>query len=286
MNAAPIDPSEFTRTQREAWGAVASGWRKWWPTFEAGAQSLNKRMVELANVHAGDSVLDVATGIGEPAITAARRVGEKGRVLGVDLAPQMLALARERAVEEGLSNVVFREADAQALDFDARLFDAALCRWGVMLFLDPLAAVESVHRTLRSGGRFVSAVWGTPDEVPFIAIPMQVVRRELGVPAPEPDAPSPTRLGRPGALEELYERATFTGIVAEERTVTMSFESPAEYQSFLQDVSGSIRKELAVRSAEERERVWKHVASEAAQHAKQDGRVRFVNKVRIVVGVR
>jgi ubiquinone/menaquinone biosynthesis C-methylase UbiE len=286
MNTAPIDPSEFTRSQREHWGTVASGWRKWWPIFEAGAQSLNRRMVELAEVRAGDSVLDVATGLGEPALTAARRVGAKGRVVGTDLAPQMLALARERALEAGLSNVVFREADAQTLEFDARLFDAALCRWGVMLFLDPLAAMKSVRRALRPGARFVSAVWSTEDEVPFIAIPMQVARRELDLPPPDPETPGATRLGKPGALEDLYSRATFTDVAAEERPVTMAFDSPATYVSFLQEVSGSIRRELAQRTAEEIARVWAGVASEASRYAEPDGSVRLVNKVRVVVGVR
>lgn len=286
MNPAPIDPQQFTRAQRELWGSVAAGWHKWWPTFEAGAQSLNKRMVELSGVRVGDSVLDVATGIGEPALTAARRVGAKGSVLGTDLAPQMLVLARERAIEAGLSNVVFREADAQALDFGARLFDAALCRWGVMLFLDPLAAVKSVRRTLRPGARFVAAVWGTEDQVPFIAIPIQVARRELGTPPPPADAPGPLRLGFPGALEELYSRAGFVDVVSEERDVTLSYESSADYVRFLQEISGSLKRELDGGSPDDHARVWASVANEAARHAKTDGRVRFVNKVRIVVGVR
>jgi SAM-dependent methyltransferase len=286
MNSAPIDPRQFTLTQREQWGQVASGWRKWWPTFEAGAQSLNKRIVELSGVRAGDHVLDVATGIGEPALTAARRVGVKGRVLGTDLAPQMLALARERAIEAGLSNVVFREADAQELDFDARQFDAAVCRWGVMLFFDPLAALKSVRRCLRPGARFVAAVWGTEEQVPFIAIPIQVARLELGTPPPPPDAPGPLRLGRPGALEDLYSRAGFVDVVSEERNVTMSYDSGSDYVQFLQDISGSLKRELDGRSEADRARVWARVVNEAARYTKPDGRVRFVNKVRIVVGIR
>jgi SAM-dependent methyltransferase len=286
MNPSPMDPRQFAIAQRELWGSVATGWRKWWPTFEEGAQSLNKRMVELAGIRAGSNVLDVATGIGEPALTAARRVGAKGRVLGTDLAPQMLVLARERAIEAGLSNVLFREADAQELDFDARLFDAALCRWGVMLFLDPLAALKSVRRSIRPGARFVAAVWGTEEQVPFISIPIQVARRELGTPPPPADAPGPLRLGRPGALEELYSRAAFVDVVSEERNVTMSYASSAEYVRFLQEISGSLKRELDGRSPDDQARVWACVATEAARHAKADGRVRFVNKVRIVVGVR
>lgn len=286
MTLQPIDPHEFTRAQRESWGAVAQGWRKWWPTFEAGAQALNERLVELAGIREGDTVLDVATGIGEPALTAARQVGPKGRVLGTDLAPPMLAVARERAVDAGLHNVEFREADAQVLDLEPASFDAALCRWGVMLVLDPLAALTAIRRTLRPGARFAASVWGGADEVPFLTIPMQAARRELGTPAPPADAPGPLRLGRRGALEALYAQAGFTNVASEDREVVMSYTSSAQYVSFLQDISSSLNKELGGRPRADHERVWESIAREASRHADAGGRVRFVNTVRIAVGVR
>ena len=97
----PIDPAEFKTTQRAVWSAVAAGWKKWWRLFEAGAQPLNDRLVELARIRPGMRVLDVATGIGEPALTASRAVGARGSVLGVDWASEMVALARERAKNAG-----------------------------------------------------------------------------------------------------------------------------------------------------------------------------------------
>lgn len=71
---------------------VAEGWQKWWKTFEQHAQTVNERLVELAEIKQGDKVLDIATGIGEPAITAARKVGINGHVLATDISPQMLRL--------------------------------------------------------------------------------------------------------------------------------------------------------------------------------------------------
>src|SRR5690242_4514993 len=92
-----LDPRRFKSEQREAWSDVAPGWRKQWRVFEANAQRLSDRLVELARVGPGSRVLDVATGIGEPALTAARRVGPKGRVVATDLAPGMIAIVAERA---------------------------------------------------------------------------------------------------------------------------------------------------------------------------------------------
>jgi ubiquinone/menaquinone biosynthesis C-methylase UbiE len=80
---------------------------------------LSERLLELAEVGPGDRVLDIATGIGEPAVTTARRVGPEGRVLATDIAPGMLEIGRERAAELGLDNVEFWEADAEALELPA-----------------------------------------------------------------------------------------------------------------------------------------------------------------------
>src|SRR5215470_1433797 len=105
MGDTNFDPVAFKAQQREQWSDVAQGWRKRWAAFEQGAQPLSDRMMELAHIAVGQRVLDVATGIGEPAMTAARRVGSSGSVVAIDQAPQMLALARERMQEAGIGNV-------------------------------------------------------------------------------------------------------------------------------------------------------------------------------------
>jgi ubiquinone/menaquinone biosynthesis C-methylase UbiE len=84
--------------QHQSWDNVARGWQKWWKTFEKDAQKVNERLVELAEIKQGDRVIDIATGIGEPAITAAKKVGIEGYVLATDISPQMLAIAKERTV--------------------------------------------------------------------------------------------------------------------------------------------------------------------------------------------
>src|SRR5689334_12609359 len=103
--ASPLDPVAFKAEQRETWASVAPAWKKWWSVIEAGAQSVNEKLVDLARIEPGARVLDVATGLGEPALTAARRAGPRGNVLGVDLSAAMLELARERARAAGIAHV-------------------------------------------------------------------------------------------------------------------------------------------------------------------------------------
>ena len=97
MSAKDQPVSQLKQQQRVDWDAAAAGWKRWWTTFEHAAQHISDRLVELAAVRPGYRVADLATGIGEPAITAARRAGTAGRVVAIDQSPGMLAVARERA---------------------------------------------------------------------------------------------------------------------------------------------------------------------------------------------
>ena len=113
-----LDPKQFKEAERQKWDNVADGWQKWWKTLERGAGKLSKRLVELAKIKPGSRVLDIATGIGEPAITAAKQAGKSGQVLATDLSPQMLSVARQRAASLGLQDVIeFKEGDAESMTY-------------------------------------------------------------------------------------------------------------------------------------------------------------------------
>lgn len=126
-----IDFKQFKEAQQKSWDSVALGWQKWWKTIEKGAQNLSNHLVELAKINTGSKVLDIATGIGEPAITAAKKVRDgSGHVLGTDISPQMLSVARQRAASLGLQDVIeFKEGDAETISLPDFAFDAVLCIW-------------------------------------------------------------------------------------------------------------------------------------------------------------
>lgn len=66
-----FDPKQYKKSQRQGWNNVAGGWHKWWKTTEIAGENISKRMIQLANIKQGFRVLDVATGLGEPAMTTA-----------------------------------------------------------------------------------------------------------------------------------------------------------------------------------------------------------------------
>lgn len=131
-----FDSEEFKKAQRQSWNNAAAGWQVWWNIFENGATTVSNKLVELAEIEADHIILDLATGTGEPAITAAKKLmGSQGHVLATDISPRMLAIAKQRAAALGLQDKVeFRESDAELLEISRSSFNAVLCRWDLMYF--------------------------------------------------------------------------------------------------------------------------------------------------------
>src|SRR6185503_8830095 len=122
METNGIDPSDFRETQHKNWDSAAVGWNEWSEFNERAAAHISERLVELAGVEPGSHVLDIAAGHGEPALTAARKAGQDGRVVATDISAEMIKFAREREAAAGMSNLEFMQADALSLDFPHESF--------------------------------------------------------------------------------------------------------------------------------------------------------------------
>ena len=285
MSTQSFDPVQFKAQQRQQWGAVASGWRKHWQAFERSAQPVSDRLIEMADLESGQRVLDVATGIGEPAVTAAHQVGPAGRVVAIDQAPQMIAIARERAAELGLRNMDFQEMDAEALDLPESSFDAVLCRWGLMFLPDLAAALGQMCRVLIPGGRLAAAVWDVPAKVPSLSLPRAVLGQMLEVPPPAAGTPGPFSLADSTALEQALTAAGFADVKSERLTVTYEFTSTDAYVAFVGEVS-PINAQLAEQPATLRAEFWRAIGEAAQQYVAGDGRMRMDNEAICLVGHR
>jgi enediyne biosynthesis protein CalE5 len=270
------DDLKIKSQQKAAWDDSAEGWKRWWPTFERAAQTVNDRLVELARVRTGNRVLDIATGSGEPALTAARAVGSSGRVVAVDMSPGMLAIARERIDAANLKNVELVESDAESLRLDPRSFDAALCRWGLMFMPDLDGVVRGLHRALKPDGRFATAVWSVADKVPMCGIARDAIRRFTGI-VPPPNAPDPTRLADTTILEKALAGAGFRDVTIERLIVTFEFPSAEAFADFRGQIGGS-RAMLAKQLPDVARQVREAIVASAREFAVAGGGVRLSNE--------
>lgn len=281
-----FDPVQYKASQKESWSRVAAGLKQWWQTMERCAKPVSERLVKLAQIGPGHKVLDVATGIGEPAVTAARAVGPTGTVVATDQAAGMLAIARERASELGLPNIEFRELDAEALDFPELSFDAILSRWGLMFLPNLPEALQRMHRQLKRGGRLATAVWGPPQKAPFISLAMNTVRQQLHVPPPPPGTLGPFSLADVTILERALAQVGFSDIRSEPLVLTFEWASAEAYTRFQQDIAAPIVAMVEQEAPERQREVWRVVTDAAREYAAPDGTVRLAGEAICVVAKR
>jgi SAM-dependent methyltransferase len=236
--AQTFDPIAFKQKMREEWSDAADGWRRWCHVVESkdGGQRHSEKLVELARIRPGASVLDVGGGYGEPSLTAVRVVGPEGHVVCMDISPGLLAFARERAQEAGVDNIEFMEADAEQLDFGKESFDAIVSRAVLMFLPDVPGTLKRLRSFLRPGGRFAASVWGEQGKVQFAAAGL-VIADALALGPPPSGQPGIFALADERRLAALMREAGFEDV--ETGTVSVIFETdtPAQFTEFIRDVA-------------------------------------------------
>ena len=283
MEAKAIDPGEFRSAQRQSWNSAAQGWRKWSELIDSSASGVSERLVDLAGVQPTSRVLDVAAGYGEPSLTAARRAAQ-GQVVATDISAEMIAFGRERARAAGVENIEFVESDASSLDFEADSFDAALSRFGIIFDPDGEGAAARVRGFLKPGARMAIASWGTPEQVPFLAVPMRTAMQKLDVPPPPPGTPGPLSRPTPDALGGLLEGGGFSDVQVEQIDVSFEWESPEEFTTFVKEIAPPISNMIDPHPPDVQEATWDAITEAIRPHAGEGGAVRLTNVVLMASG--
>lgn len=258
---ASASPDEIRQRARTEWNLAARGWKRWEKLLLSGLQPVSEQLTGAAGITPGQSVLDVATGTGEPALTIAKVVGPHGRVVGVDISPHMVEIAKERAAAQVLSNATFQIIQDESLSaFPDATFDAVVCRFGLMLMPDPVGALRAFLRVLKTKGRASVVVPGAPEKAPFMAIPMKAMAKHVpDFKPPPPGAPGFFAIPTLQVLEELFVRAGFSkfdGQVIESAT-SIEVGTAEEYWEMITEVAGVLALVLS-RLPDERKQAIKN----------------------------
>jgi ubiquinone/menaquinone biosynthesis C-methylase UbiE len=192
------------------------------------------RLVEAADVRAGQHILDVACGTGVVARTVAARLGANATIAAIDRSPRMLAVAREVAGREQAS-VDWREARAEQLPFADRDFDRVLCQFALVYFDDRAKALAECARVLRPGGMLALSVWQSLDRHPFYRTLNDAIQRHAGKPALE----RAFALGDAAELRALIAGAGYAAVDIDSISLDARFPDPPSF------LAGEIELELA-----------------------------------------
>ncbi len=269
------EPRTIKEQQKKDWGDAAESWRKNHERLKEVSAPVTQLMLELAGVAPGHRVLDIACGSGIPAIPAAHMVGPAGFVLATDQAPEMVQVAKDNARSEGVSNIEFRLVDGEELNVEPNSFDAVTCRWGIMFMPEPILCLKQAHDALKPNGRIAAAVWGPPQNNPFIALPMGIARKYYaGPPLPDPSAPGGVfSFADKNRLQFVFEQAGFRDIHIDAMDIPMvKFDSGQEFWEYCREFIGPLRRILDQIPEDAVEKIGQEVA-EAAPKGSPDGKV-------------
>ena len=205
----------FANTEAaEFWSGIAPTWLELQDRLDEVAGAPGQWAMERLALKPGERVIDLGCGAGRTTVALARQVGPDGRVVGLDIADEMLNGARQHASEAGVTNVEFVHGDAQVHDFGADAFDAAYSRFGVMFFADPVAAFTNIHGAIRAGGRISFVCWQSGLENEWVLLPAAAAMAVLGATPemPGPEQPGPFAFADQGRVRSILEAAGFSSV--------------------------------------------------------------------------
>ena len=204
-------------------GDAAESYERWVVPFVLGPWA--PALLDIADLRAGEHVLDVATGTGVVARLAARRVAPAGTVTGLDLNGEMLEVARRLPLPPGLT-INWRQGSAVDLPFADGAFDVVLCQQGLQFFPDRAKALGEMRRVLTSAGRVAVSVWTGPS--PYFAAFREALERYIGTEAAISGVVARS-LGDADELRGLLSSASFRDVVVHHVRMTLRLPPPEEF---------------------------------------------------------
>jgi SAM-dependent methyltransferase len=195
---------------RSEWSAVSKGWEERADAFWRTTMPVASWMIDHTAPQVGQTVLDLAAGIGDTGYLAAELIQPGGTLITSDASPEMLSAAQRRAEALGIKNVRFKQIDAaQPIDVETASIDVVLCRWGYMLMDDPENALRETRRVLRPGGRVALAAWAGADENRWSSLPIGLLDERGLIEPLEPGTAGQFAWAEEGIIAEQLENAGF-----------------------------------------------------------------------------
>ncbi len=269
------DPNEQRAELLDHWDLASVGWARRAGRVRDSGMPVSEWMIDHLAPAPGERVLELAAGPGDTGFMAAELIGPTGRLVSSDASEKMLAIARSRAQAQGIENVEFAQLQLEWIDLETAAVDAILCRWGVMLSVDPGAALQECRRVLRPGGRLALAIWADRQRNPWATIPSGALVDLGHASPPEPGRPGPFALSAPGRLEEMLADSGFVETVVEAVAVDRFY---GDFEDFLDetlDLSFQFGSAWAHLSDGQQAELMQELESRLAPYTAADGSLRL-----------
>jgi SAM-dependent methyltransferase len=209
------DIASTAAAQRTLWNSDVT---RRWVTEQARIDRLMAEVTEAAIAAAapksGEHALDIGCGTGTTVLRLSEAVGSSGRVLGIDISEQQLALARQRIAAADANHVQLALSDASTHEFTPASFDLGFSRFGVMFFADPVAAFQNIRTAMRPTGRLLLAVFRSGPENPWATAALGAIRHLVTPPAPlGPEEPGQFSWSDPARVRRVLNGGGFRDVM-------------------------------------------------------------------------
>jgi ubiquinone/menaquinone biosynthesis C-methylase UbiE len=266
-----MDLDEYRQKSLETWDRMSAGWHSWRDYMWEQTANVREWLISSLDPKPGQTILDVAAGVGDTGFAVAKTLGEDGKLISTDFSSGMVDAARKRAQELGVDNAEFKQLNAEKMDLPDDSVDGVICRWGYMLMADPAAALRETNRVLKPGGRLSFAVWGTPDKNLWAATPGMVLMERGAMPTPEPGMPGIFALADQDRIRELVTSAGFADPKIEEVPFAFRYDEMDTHWRATNELAGPIATAIAQLSPDDQQAVKEEVASRLEQFKKNGG---------------
>jgi SAM-dependent methyltransferase len=257
----------YREENRRRWQTVAAGWEKHADEIRRDTMPVTSWMLDAIEPQPGHQLLELAAGIGDTGFLAAELIEPGGTLITSDLVPEMLTAAQRRAEQLGLSNVRFRQIDAEAIDQPAASLDGVLSRFGYMLMTDAEAALKDTRRVLKPGGRLALAAWADPADNPWTVLPVRELQ-ERGLVEPVPPGPGQFAWAPEGTIEENLDAAGFVEYEVASLPFTVRYASVRDWWETADDISLRVQERA---SRDQDEEIVQALAEHARPWTAEDG---------------
>lgn len=232
---------EAHEKSRAVWNEMAPGWERYRDFMWKTTRHVAEWLVEHLHPRDGDTILDIAGGVGDNGFLAAERVGSSGSVVVTDFAPEMVQAAARRASSLGLTNVETRVLDAEKMDLQDDSIDGIICRWGFMLMIDPDAALKECRRVLKEGRRLTFSVWSGPEHNPWVTVTGMTMMQLGHEPGKDPFGPGGMfSMSTEDRVRSIVNGAGFSEVTVEPVSVEWRYDSFDDAWEFTTQVAGAL----------------------------------------------
>jgi len=246
------------------WDQIAGKFDIWLPQLAPVGDEVLLKL----DAQPGDTILDLGSGTGEPVLSLARSMSDSVHITGTDSAEAMINVAQKKVVDEKLEGIHFEVMSAEDLDFEDDSFHRVSCRFGVMLFADPLQGLKEMYRVLKPGGQYSLAVWSTPESMRTLHWAYEVFKYKIETEFYPPLA-KVTSLGGENVLKDLLVNAGFSDINIENKTFEYQFDSFDTYWDAIEE-SDILKKQFEMLPETERGIVHDQMKALASDYISDD----------------